>query len=94
MHAQRVELFDYEKNTPPMNFAFDDCLWSMDGHDADGNPSQSQADVFQRVGLPLLKHAFKGYNTTLFAYGQTGSGKTHTMMGLGTDHLSKGGRSP
>lgn len=40
-----------------------------------------QVDVFETVGLPILKNFFQGYNCTVFAYGQTGAGKTHTMMG-------------
>ena len=29
----------------------------------------------------MLKHAWAGFNCSIFAYGQTGSGKTFTMMG-------------
>ncbi|KAL7217829.1 hypothetical protein ACSBR2_011123 [Camellia fascicularis] len=41
----------------------------------------SQEDVFQLVGVPLVKNALAGYNTSILAYGQTGSGKTYTMWG-------------
>lgn len=41
----------------------------------------SQADLFERVGRPIVKNVVKGYNGTLLAYGQTGSGKTHSMIG-------------
>ncbi|CAM9878721.1 unnamed protein product, partial [Discosporangium mesarthrocarpum] len=34
----------------------------------------SQADVFERAGIPgLLRAAFEGYTGTVFAYGQTGA---------------------
>ncbi|XP_052177082.1 LOW QUALITY PROTEIN: kinesin-like protein KIN-12F [Diospyros lotus] len=41
----------------------------------------NQEDVFQLVGVPLVKNALAGYNTSVLAYGQTGSGKTYTMWG-------------
>jgi hypothetical protein len=41
----------------------------------------SQKDVYESVGLPIIKYAFAGFNNCVFAYGQTGSGKTYTMMG-------------
>jgi hypothetical protein len=41
----------------------------------------TQEDVFETIGVPVLKYAFAGFNNCVFAYGQTGSGKTHTMMG-------------
>ncbi|GMP52241.1 hypothetical protein CsSME_00018141 [Camellia sinensis var. sinensis] len=41
----------------------------------------NQEDVFQLVGVPLVKNALAGYNTSILAYGQTGSGKTYTMWG-------------
>mmetsp|Transcript_65697 Transcript_65697/g.157025 ORF Transcript_65697/g.157025 Transcript_65697/m.157025 type:complete len:520 (-) Transcript_65697:45-1604(-) len=40
-----------------------------------------QKDIFNQVGLPVLREGLKGYNGTILAYGQTGSGKTHTMFG-------------
>ncbi|KAM3696250.1 hypothetical protein ACJW31_06G023900 [Castanea mollissima] len=40
-----------------------------------------QEDVFQLVGVPLVKNALAGYNASLLSYGQTGSGKTYTMWG-------------
>ena len=39
----------------------------------------TQHDVYQTVGLPVVKSVLEGYNGTIFAYGQTSSGKTHTM---------------
>ncbi|KAA8523588.1 hypothetical protein F0562_010011 [Nyssa sinensis] len=43
--------------------------------------NSTQEDVFQLVGVPLVKNALAGYNTSVLAYGQTGSGKTYTMWG-------------
>ncbi|KAM7504252.1 hypothetical protein LguiB_003156 [Lonicera macranthoides] len=43
--------------------------------------NSKQEDVFQLVGVPLVKSALAGYNTSILAYGQTGSGKTYTMWG-------------
>uniref|UniRef100_A0A7S1KUL6 Kinesin-like protein n=1 Tax=Percolomonas cosmopolitus TaxID=63605 RepID=A0A7S1KUL6_9EUKA len=40
-----------------------------------------QKDVFQMVGLPVVKDVFNGYNGTVFVYGQTGAGKSFSMMG-------------
>lgn len=41
----------------------------------------TQEEMFEHVGLPIVKNVLKGYNGTLLAYGQTGSGKTHSMLG-------------
>ncbi|KAL6999167.1 hypothetical protein U1Q18_000327 [Sarracenia purpurea var. burkii] len=41
----------------------------------------NQEDVFELVGVPSVKNALSGYNTSILAYGQTGSGKTYTMWG-------------
>ncbi|XP_028758466.1 LOW QUALITY PROTEIN: kinesin-like protein KIN-12C [Neltuma alba] len=43
--------------------------------------NSNQEDVFQTIGVPLVKNALAGYNTTLLSYGQSGSGKTYTMWG-------------
>ncbi|KAK3032485.1 hypothetical protein RJ639_037298 [Escallonia herrerae] len=45
------------------------------------NSNSKQEDVFQLVGVPVVKSALAGYNTSILAYGQTGSGKTYTMWG-------------
>merc|ERR1719228_1925314 len=45
----------------------------------------SQAAVFDRVGLPLVRDVVQGKNGLLFTYGVTGSGKTHTMQGISKD---------
>lgn len=41
----------------------------------------NQEDIFQLVGVPSVKSALAGYNTSILSYGQTGSGKTYTMWG-------------
>lgn len=43
--------------------------------------SVCQKEVFETIGLPLVKSLLEGRNGLLFAYGVTGSGKTHTMNG-------------
>ncbi|XP_042490597.1 kinesin-like protein KIN-12F [Macadamia integrifolia] len=43
--------------------------------------SSSQEDIFKLVGVPLVKDALAGFNTSILSYGQTGSGKTYTMWG-------------
>ncbi|KAL0483681.1 kinesin heavy chain [Acrasis kona] len=55
----------------PNEFTFD----AVFGQDS------TQAEIFDRVGKPVVENLFKGFNGTIFAYGQTGSGKSYTMMG-------------
>lgn len=43
--------------------------------------NSNQEDVFQLVGVPLVKSALAGYNASILSYGETGSGKTYTMWG-------------
>ncbi|KAF1890333.1 hypothetical protein Lal_00013587 [Lupinus albus] len=43
--------------------------------------SSNQEDIFQTVGVPLVKNAIAGYNTSVLSYGQSASGKTYTMWG-------------
>ncbi|KAL7704951.1 kinesin K39, partial [Lotmaria passim] len=69
------------------DFQFDHVFWSVDKPDASGGSPATQADVFETIGLPLVQHAFDGFNSCLFAYGQTGSGKTYTMMGADVNAL-------
>lgn len=51
--------------------------------------NSKQEDVFELVGVPLVKSALAGYNTSILAYGQTGSGKTYTMWGLPSAMLER-----
>ena len=46
-------------------------------------PTTSQAEVYEKVGEPVVASVLAGYNGTVLAYGQTGSGKTYTMTGPG-----------
>ncbi|RWR76323.1 kinesin-like protein KIN-12F [Cinnamomum micranthum f. kanehirae] len=43
--------------------------------------NSTQEDIFQLVGVPLVKNSLAGFNTSILSYGQTGSGKTYTMWG-------------
>ncbi|KAK9673787.1 hypothetical protein RND81_12G189500 [Saponaria officinalis] len=58
-------------NVGDRQFSFDSVLDS----------NSKQEDVFELVGLPLVKDALAGYNASVLSYGQTGSGKTYTMWG-------------
>ncbi|GAB9464230.1 kinesin-like protein [Globisporangium polare] len=42
----------------------------------------SQDTVWDDIGV---KHAWNGFNVSLFAYGQTGSGKSFSMVGYGSE---------
>ena len=42
-------------------------------------PTDSQDDVYNEVGGPIVSNVLRGYNGTILAYGQTGTGKTYTM---------------
>ena len=54
------------------------------------NDTASQADIFNKIGIPLVDTCLQGYNSTLFAYGQTGSGKTYTTFGDDGDKEKEG----
>eukprot|EP00939_MAST-03C_sp_MAST-3C-sp1_P002094 g2094.t1 len=43
--------------------------------------TNTQEDLYEECGKPMVEQLFQGFNATIFAYGQTSSGKTHTMMG-------------
>jgi hypothetical protein len=63
-------------------FQFTKSFWSIsDDQQPYAFAPCTQEDVFEAVGIPVLKNAFAGFHNCVFAYGQTGSGKTHTMMG-------------
>lgn len=46
----------------------------------------SQKEIFEKIGLPLVKDLLEGKNGLLFTYGVTGSGKTYTMIGNQQEH--------
>ena len=33
----------------------------------------SQDEVFKLIGVPAVKNAFEGFNSSIFVYGQTGN---------------------
>ena len=41
----------------------------------------TQKEIFNDIGLPLVKDLLNGKNGLLFSYGVTGSGKTYSMIG-------------
>ncbi|KAK7316822.1 hypothetical protein RJT34_00563 [Clitoria ternatea] len=43
--------------------------------------NSNQEDVFQSVGVPLVRNALAGYNTSILSYGQSEDGKSYTMWG-------------
>ncbi|KAK2174001.1 hypothetical protein NP493_836g01049 [Ridgeia piscesae] len=87
-----------EPEEEPRSFAFDFSYWSFDGSLKEENgyygPDKShpnggqfvgQQQVYNDLGVGVLKNAWEGYNTTLFAYGQTGSGKSWSIVGYGVN---------
>ncbi len=45
------------------------------------NDATTQKEIFNELGLPLVKDLLDGKNGLLFSYGVTGSGKTYSMIG-------------
>eukprot|EP00658_Telonema_sp_P-2_P031890 TRINITY_DN23763_c0_g1_i1.p1 TRINITY_DN23763_c0_g1~~TRINITY_DN23763_c0_g1_i1.p1 ORF type:complete len:401 (-),score=74.11 TRINITY_DN23763_c0_g1_i1:746-1948(-) len=43
---------------------------------------ESEQEIYDIVGAPLVDRASQGRTAVIFAYGQTGSGKTHTMNNI------------
>lgn len=41
----------------------------------------AQTDIYESVGLPMVRNLLHGQNSLVFAYGQSGSGKSYTMNG-------------
>lgn len=60
-----------EDGTAARRYDYDHCF----------GPAATNADVYDRMGRPIISAAMEGYNCTIFAYGQTSSGKTHTILG-------------
>jgi kinesin family member 5 len=44
-------------------------------------PNESQEQVYEVAGKPIIENVLEGFNGTILAYGQTSSGKTFTMQG-------------
>ena len=59
------------KSHPDSYFSFDQVF----------SPNSTQTQIFDCVGLPIIKSVLVGFNGTMLAYGQTCSGKTYTMLG-------------
>ena len=43
--------------------------------------ASTQKELFEEIGLPLVRDLLSGKNGLLFTYGVTGSGKTYSMLG-------------
>lgn len=69
--GSQVRLMKRTSALEPSGFAFDHV------YDYDA----TQHAIYEDLGRPLVKHAFKGRTCLLFAYGATGSGKTHSLTG-------------
>lgn len=54
------------------------------------NMTCSQDEVFKQIGIPSIKNAFEGFNSSIFVYGQTGSGKTFTLTGGAERYADRG----
>lgn len=63
----------------PKYFTFDHLYDSADRSPSCSSSYASQKTLYRDLGVELLDHAFRGYNSTIMAYGQTGSGKSYTM---------------
>ena len=65
---------------PPKQFTFDSVYdWT-----------NTQQEIYEETGAPIISNVLEGYNGTIFAYGQTGTGKTHTMTGIEGDQKQRG----
>jgi len=61
-----------------LQFSTDLTFWS---HDPQGVGHATQEDVFNDLGVPLLRSGLSGYSGCLVAYGQSGAGKSHSIIG-------------
>ncbi|KAM1807693.1 hypothetical protein ACFX11_030666 [Malus domestica] len=66
------------KKVSPRSLSVGDRTFSFDSV---FDLKSGQEDVFQTVGVPVVKNALAGYNTSILSYGQSGSGKTYTLWG-------------
>ena len=55
---------------------------------------EDNAELFRKLGVPLVRSVLGGYNGTLMAYGQTGAGKTYTLGEYGLDSGPHAGLMP
>ncbi|KAI3858881.1 hypothetical protein MKX03_006950 [Papaver bracteatum] len=66
------------RKVSPTSISVEDRVFNFDSV---VDSTSTQEDIFQLVGVPVVKDSLAGYNTTVLSYGQTGSGKTYTMWG-------------
>lgn len=66
------------------SFTYDHSFWSFKGsgnETFDSEPFVTQKDIYEKVGVPILKSVIDGFHACVISYGQTSSGKTYTIMG-------------
>jgi len=84
----RPELRHIDPSCWARNFTYDHCLLCTE----DSEVYESQEQVFETMGKPVVEWAIGGFNSCVLAYGQTGAGKSFTMMG--TDNPAEFGLIP
>ncbi|KAK7088739.1 kinesin-like protein KIF22 [Littorina saxatilis] len=73
--GNKVEIFNHRNIKENLQYEFSSVF----------DKSSSQREIFEVCVKPLLGHAIKGENVSIFAYGPTGAGKTYTMLGTEED---------
>ncbi|XP_076452812.1 kinesin-like protein KIF22 [Babylonia areolata] len=73
--GNKVEIFNHRNIRENLQYEFSSVYDKTSG----------QREIFEACVRPLLGHAIKGENVSIFAYGPTGAGKTHTMLGTEGD---------
>ncbi|PKA54405.1 Kinesin-like protein KIN12A [Apostasia shenzhenica] len=76
--SQKIEGSSVARRISPDTLTVGDRIFSFNSVLDSGS---TQEDVFNFVGVPLVKDSMAGFNTSLVAYGQSGTGKTYTMWG-------------
>ncbi|OMJ94628.1 hypothetical protein SteCoe_2118 [Stentor coeruleus] len=71
-------------NTSYLTFTFDKIFL----------PQNSQKQIYEEIGKPIVDSVLEGFNGTVLAYGQTSSGKTHTMIGPNINDVAYKGLIP
>lgn len=71
-------------NTSYLTFTFDRVFL----------PQNSQKQIYEEIGKPIVDSVLEGFNGTVLAYGQTSSGKTHTMIGPNINDITHKGLIP
>lgn len=82
MTGQKTTIVNPKVDNNAKTFTYDYSYWSSNQDDPN---FADQEQVYQDIGVEMLRHAFEGYNVCIFAYGQTGAGKSYTMMGRQDD---------